>query len=110
MSLKTNAKQMSLIIHQIYSITSKGEELFQVTVEYITLTIYILLKDILRKIRTIRKLNFFLGLFIYFEKDRGRVSRGGAEREGGRESQAGSSLSAQSLMWGLHSQNREIMP
>ena len=39
----------------------------------------------------------FLSLFIYFEKETG----GGAEREGDRESQAGSILSSQSPMQGL---------
>ena len=38
--------------------------------------------------------NFFLSLFIYFERERGRekVSRGGGERERERESQADSAL------------------
>ena len=45
--------------------------------------------------------NFFLNLFILREKD--SVSRGGAEREGKRESQVGSTLSAQSQVHtGLH--------
>ena len=47
---------------------------------------------------------FFLSiyLFIYFEREREREreSRGGAERKGERESQAGSMLSAWSLTWG----------
>ena len=41
-------------------------------------------------------LYLFISLFIYFERDRDSVSGGGAEREGERESQAGSKLSAQS--------------
>ena len=48
---------------------------------------------------------FLLRLLIYFERQRHRqsTSRGGAEREGDRESQAGSEPSAQSLMWGSNS-------
>ena len=47
----------------------------------------------------------FLSIFIYFERERERerTSWGGTEREGERESQAGSKLSVQSLMWGLNS-------
>ena len=43
---------------------------------------------------------FFFSVFILGETE--SLSRGGAEREGGgeRESQAGSTLSVQSLMWG----------
>ena len=52
---------------------------------------------------------FFLRLFIYFERDRDSASRVGAEREGDRESQADSALSARSPMRGLNSQNCEIM-
>ena len=37
------------------------------------------------------------------------MSRGEAETEGERESQAGSVLSVQSPMWGSNSQNHEIM-
>ena len=48
---------------------------------------------------------FFLSLFIYCERE----SHGGAEREGERESQAGSTLSVQSPTWGSSSQNYEIM-
>ena len=51
----------------------------------------------------------FLSLFIYFERETERASRGEAEREGEREFQAGSALSAQSLMWGLNPQTREVM-
>ena len=40
-------------------------------------------------------------MFIYFEGERMRRRR--AEREGEKESQAGSTLSAQNLMWGLNS-------
>ena len=40
---------------------------------------------------------------IYFERDRDSGSGGGAEREGKRESQAGSMLPAQSLAWSLNS-------
>ena len=46
---------------------------------------------------------FILLLFLFFERERVRV-RGGAKREGDRESQAGSVLSAQSLMWGSNLQ------
>ena len=48
---------------------------------------------------------FFL-MFIYFERERASLCMwlGGAEREGERESQAGSALSAQSLMRGPNSQ------
>ena len=51
----------------------------------------------------------FLSLFIYSERDRDCVNRGGAEREGERDSQAASTLTEQSLVWGLNSQNHEIM-
>ena len=46
---------------------------------------------------------FFKGLFIYFERERQRErgSKQEGQREGDKESQAGSVLSAQSLMWGL---------
>ena len=40
----------------------------------------------------------FIFKFIYFERE--RMTRGGAEREGERESQAGSAPSVQSPMWG----------
>ena len=42
-------------------------------------------------------------LLIYFEREteRNNMSRAGAEREGKRESQTGSVLTAQSLMWSL---------
>ena len=50
---------------------------------------------------------FFLSLFIYFE----RASRVGAERKGGeRQFQAGSTLSAQSLMQGSSSQTTRSWP
>ena len=52
---------------------------------------------------------YFLSLFIYFERDRDSTSGGGTEREGDRESQAGSVLPAQSPTWGSNSQNREIV-
>ena len=42
---------------------------------------------------------FSLSLFIYFE-ERESACQGGEEREEERESQSGSVLSAQSLMWG----------
>ena len=45
-------------------------------------------------------------LLIYFDRDRERASRGGAEREG--ESPAGSSLSAQSPTRGSNSRKREV--
>ena len=51
--------------------------------------------------------SYYFLLFIYFERDRDRVSMGGVDKEG--ESQAGSSLLAQSLMQGLNLQNCEIM-
>ena len=40
-------------------------------------------------------------LFIFRDRDKERVSREGAEREGESESQAGSILSAQSPTWSL---------
>ena len=43
-------------------------------------------------------------LFIYFERERERVQRGGPEREGESESQADSTLTAWSPMQGLNSQ------
>ena len=45
-----------------------------------------------------------------FETERDSMSRGGAEGEGDRESEAGSELSAQSLMWGLNSQTMKSRP
>ena len=49
--------------------------------------------------------NFFLIFkFIYFESDRDSTSQGGAEREGKRESQAGSAMPAQSPTWGTNPQ------
>ena len=48
---------------------------------------------------------FFLSLFIYFERDRDSVSRGGAEKEGKRENL--SSLRATS--YGLDPTKGEIM-
>ena len=48
-------------------------------------------------------ISFFKFIFIYFERKQS-LSRGGAEREEGRKSQAGSLLSAQSQMWGLKPQ------
>ena len=53
--------------------------------------------------------SFFLSLFIYFERDKDSMSRGQAEREGDRESQAGTALSAQSPMWGSNPWNHEFM-
>ena len=44
----------------------------------------------------------FLSLFIL--RERVRASRGGTKRERERESQVGSTLSGQSLMWGSNSQ------
>ena len=38
------------------------------------------------------KKNFVFNVFIYFETETDSVSRGGAEREGGTESKAGSRL------------------
>ena len=51
----------------------------------------------------------FLKRFIYFEKDRDNVSGGGVEREGDRESQAGSMLPAVEPDVGLKLMNYEIM-
>ena len=51
--------------------------------------------------------DLFQCLFI-FERERERGSRGRAESEGDRGSQAGSALSSQSAMWGSNSQNCEI--
>ena len=42
--------------------------------------------------------------FIYLERDRQTDPRGGRQREREKESQAGSTLSAQSPTWGLNSQ------
>ena len=60
------------------------------------------------QLSTARFIYFFKFVFIYFERDRDSTSGGGAEREGDRESQAGSALSAWSPLWGSNSQNREI--
>ena len=49
----------------------------------------------------------FIVLFIYFEGDRDNVS-GEGQTKGERESQAGSTLSAQSLMWGSNPRTQEI--
>ena len=43
-------------------------------------------------------------MFIYFERERESMSMGGAEREGNRESLAGSTLSSQSPMQDSNSQ------
>ena len=43
-------------------------------------------------------------MFIYFERDKECVNRGGTEREGEKESQAASMLSAQSPKRGSNSQ------
>ena len=51
--------------------------------------------------KTIRK-QIFLSLFIYFERERVHEQGRGREREGQRESQVGSSLSAHSPMRGLN--------
>ena len=51
---------------------------------------------------------FFKCLFI-FERERERESRAGAGREGDRESQAGSTLSAAEPDVGLSPMNHEIM-
>ena len=54
---------------------------------------------------------FFFNVYVFFERDRGRVaSRVGAEREGDTESEAGSSLCAISTEpdTGLEPTNREI--
>ena len=53
----------------------------------------------------LEKSEFFVALkFIYLERDRTCTSRRGVEREGDGESQAGSTLSAQSPMQGSNSQ------
>ena len=39
-----------------------------------------------------------------FEREGGSISRGGAQKKGDRESEAGSALSGQSLLWGSNSQ------
>ena len=54
-----------------------------------------------------RHFNFMFLKFI-FERDRDSMRGGGAEREGKRESQAGSTLLAESPVQGSNSQNREI--
>ena len=46
---------------------------------------------------------FFFKFIILRENERVSMSRGGAEREGERESQAGPALSVQSPTWGLNS-------
>ena len=47
---------------------------------------------------------FFFSTFIYFgDRERQSMNGGGAEREGDRESQAGSALPAHSPMWGSNS-------
>ena len=51
---------------------------------------------------------FIISLFILRETE--RVSRGGAEREGERQSQAGFTLSAWRPMWGSNSQNMRSWP
>ena len=53
-------------------------------------------------IRSDMHLNFFFSLFIYFEREKQSKQRRSREREGEREreSQAASTLSAWSLMWG----------
>ena len=54
---------------------------------------------------------FFLSLFFYFEREREREHKqGGAEREGEREYQVGSALSAQSLMGGSSPQTVRSLP
>ena len=52
----------------------------------------------------------FLNLFIYFEREGEKASREETEREGERESQAGSMLSAQSSMWGSNPQTIRSWP
>ena len=47
-------------------------------------------------------LSFFFKFIYFIEREKERVSKEGAEREGERESQAGSVLSVQSLVWGLN--------
>ena len=52
---------------------------------------------------------FFFNLSIYFERDRDSGIREGAEKEGKRQSQAGSTSQAQSPTWGLNPLNPEII-
>ena len=47
-------------------------------------------------------------MFIYFDRD--SASKGGTEREGDRGSEAGSGLTAESLMWGSNSQTLRSGP
>ena len=49
-----------------------------------------------------RYVHFFKSLFIYFENE-GEHGEEGERKRGERESQAGSILSAQSLVWGSNS-------
>ena len=71
------------------------------------LFIFILVKIYKTKVTI---LTIFLKFIYLFLGDRDSVSRGETEREGERESQAGSAWSVQSPMWGLNSGNQEIMP
>ena len=58
-----------------------------------------------------RRILFLFFFFFFFEREGesscGSVSRGGAEREGETESQAGSTLSVQSLTWGSSPHSHE---
>ena len=54
-------------------------------------------------LKVAKRINMFLSLFIYFERERASTWAGEGQRERERESQAGSLLSAQSLMPGLNS-------
>ena len=52
-----------------------------------------------------------LNMYLFFRKSqRQSMSRGGAERDGDMESEAGSELSSQNLMWGLNSQTVRSSP
>ena len=52
---------------------------------------------------------FFFKFIIYFEREREPAGEGQREKGRERESQAGSALSAQSLVRGSNSQKRELM-
>ena len=62
--------------------------------------------------QSIRDFKFFFNVFIYFwDRERQSMNRGGAEREGDKESKAGSSLRAVGTEpnMGLELTNREIV-
>ena len=61
-------------------------------------------------IQKIEHLFFFLNAYLFILRERESTHTGGAEREGDRESQAGSTLSSQSLMWGSNSWTERSWP